>query len=177
MKSRKGKILLRAGIAALAVAIVVLAAGVHYVRTQIPKEIIPDIRAAIGARGVADPDARFKKFLENRYGSMDEPANRERAFEGFFNRDHIKAMQLIVKHSPPGQRLANIRATANWLANYRQNMSPQEKGDLADYFQSDSGRAALQAATGQFLNQDAEYRSATTPVINQLMTILSGVKK
>ena len=161
----------------MVILILVTAAGVHYLRTHIPKEIIPDIRAAISARDIADPDARFKKYLESRYGSMDVPANRERAFEDFFNRDHITAMQLIVKHSPPDQRRANIRATANWLGNYRRNMSRQEAADLSNYFQSDEGRAALQGATAQFMNQDAEYRSATTPVINQLMTILAGVKQ
>jgi hypothetical protein len=56
-------------------------------------------------------------------------------------------------------------------------MSPQEKADLANYFQSDAGREALQGANAQFMNQDPEYRSATTPVVNQLMTILSGVRQ
>jgi hypothetical protein len=177
MKNRKLKIILQVAGVMAAVTMVAVLAGLYYVRTHIPKEIIPDIRAAISARGVADPDARFKKYMESRYGSMDDPANREHAFEDFFNRNHIVAMQLIVKHSPPDQRRANIRATANWLSNYRQNMSPQEKADLANYFQSDEGRAALQGATAQFMNQDAEYRSSTTPVINQLMTILSGVKQ
>lgn len=168
--------MLRAGIAVLLVGIIAIAAGIHYIHTHIPKEIIPDIRAAISARGVTDPDARFRKYMENRYGSMDNPAHRERAFEDFFNRDHIKAMQLIVKHSPPDQRRANIRATANWLANYRQTMTSQEKMDLSAYFQSDQGRAALQMGTAQFMAQDAEYRSSTSPVINQLMTTLSGLK-
>jgi len=171
------KNLLPAGITALVLLIIMIVAGIHYVHTHIPREIIPDLRAAISARDVVDADARFKKYLENRYGSMDDPANRERAFEDFFNRDHITAMQLIVQHSPPGQRSANIRATANWLGNYRQSMSPQEKADLANYFQSDAGREALQGANAQFMNQDPEYRSATTPVVNQLMTILSGVRQ
>jgi succinate dehydrogenase flavin-adding protein (antitoxin of CptAB toxin-antitoxin module) len=169
--------MLRVGLTLLLLAIITVVAGMHYIHTHIPKEIIPDIRAAISARGLTDPDARFKKYMESRYGSMDDPAHREHAFEDYFNRDHIKAMQLIVKHSPPDQRRANIRASANWLANYRQTMSPQEKADLADYFQSDQGREALQAATAQFMNQDAEYRSSTTPVINQLMTTLSTVKQ
>lgn len=177
MKNRKLKFILR--LAGLMVAIVILAvaAGLYYVRRHIPKEIIPDIRSAIAARDVADPDARFRKYMENRYGSMDDPAHRERAFEDFFNRDHIIAMQLIVKHSPPDKRQANIRATANWLANYRQTMTPQEKTELASYFQSDQGRAALQGGTAQFMAQDAEYRSSTSPVINQLMTTLSGLKQ
>ena len=177
MKNRKLKIILQ--VAGVLVAIVILAglAGIYYVHKHIPKEIIPDIRAAISARGVADPDARYKKYLESRYGSMDDPANREHAFKDFFNRDHITAMQLIVKHSPPDQRKANIRASADWLSNYRQNMTPQEKTDLANYFQSDEGRQALQGANAQFMNQDAEYRSSTTLVINQLMTILYNVKQ
>lgn len=168
--------MLGAGIAVLLLGIITIAAAIHYIHTHIPKEIIPDLRAAISARGITDPDARFRKYMENRYGSMDIPAHRERAFEDFFNRDHIMAMQLIVKHSPPDQRRANIRATANWLANYRQTMTSQEKTDLDAYFQSSQGRAALQAGTAQFMAQDAEYRSATSPVINQLMTTLSGLK-
>jgi len=177
MNSRRKKILWRAGIVVLVVGIITIVAGIHYVHTYIPKEILPDIRAAISARGVIDPDARFRKYMENRYGSMDDPAHRERAFEDFFNRDHIRAMQLIVTHSPPDQRRANIRATANWLASYRQTMTSQEKSDLSIYFHSDEGRAALQAGTAQFMAQDAEYRSSTSPVINQLMTTLSGLKQ
>ena len=134
-------------------------------------------RAAIGARGEQDADARFHKYLENRYGSLEDPVHREKAFEDFFNRNHIKTLQLIVQHSPPDQRQANIMATARWLAHYRQDMSAQEKADLANYFQSEAGQAALQGATAQFLSQDPEYRSATTPVINQLMTTLTGVKQ
>jgi hypothetical protein len=177
MKSRRGKILLRAGMALLLAGIIAIVAGIHYVRTHIPKEILPDIRAAISARGVTDPDARFRKYMENLYGSMDDPAHRERAFEDFFNRDHIVAMQLIVRHSPPDQRRANIRATANWLANYRQTMTSQERIDLSTYFQSGEGRAALQTGTAQFMKQDAKYRSSTSPVINQLMTTLAGLKQ
>jgi hypothetical protein len=115
--------------------------------------------------------------LEGRYGSLNNPTNRERALEGFFNPSHIKAMRLIVQYSPPDQRRPNIKATADWLANYRQSMSPQEKADLANYFASDAGQAALQGATAQFMSQDPEYRSATTPVINQLMTTLTQLKQ
>jgi len=151
--------------------------GVHYYRRHIPAELIPDIRAAIAARGEPDPDARLHKFLEGVYGSLDDPANRERAFKGFFNANHIKAMQILVKHSPPTQRQANIEAMSRWVSSYRQNMTPQEQNDLGNYFKSGAGQNSLQAATALFMAQDAVYRASTVPVIMELMTTLQAVHK
>ena len=82
---------------------------VHRIR-QLPPELMQDIRAGIAARNITDPNQRFEKFLEGRYGPQNDPVNQRAAFLGFFNPDHIKAMQLLVKHSPESQRQANINA-------------------------------------------------------------------
>src|ERR1035438_2320480 len=145
MKRRKVKTILWTGISALVLVTVATIVGICYFRRHIPAEIIPDIRAAIAARNVPDPDARLKKYLTGLYGSLDDPTNRERVFEDFFNVKHIKAMQIHVNHSPPEQRLANIQAMSNWISDYRQNMSPEEKSTLGDYFQIEARRCTLRA--------------------------------
>lgn len=177
VKNQKSKIIIRAIVLVAAAGVLATVAGLHYLHKHIPAEIIPDIRAAIAARHIADPNARLARYLERLYGPLDKPANRERAFKDFFNANHIKAMQLIVKHAPPGQRRANIQAMAQWISNYQQTMSPDEKTALAAYFQSSAGQAALQAATAQFMQQDAVYRCETVPVITQLMSTLATVNK
>lgn len=177
MKNRKFKTILWAGGAVAAALVLAGMAGFYYFHRHIPAELIPDIRAAIAARQEPDPDARLHKFLEGVYGSLDDPANRARAFKGFFNANHIKAMQILVKHSPPTQRQANIQAMSRWISSYRQTMSDQERNDLGDYFQSSAGQASLQAATALFMSQDAAYRANTVPVITELMTTLHAVRK
>jgi hypothetical protein len=177
MKSRKAKIILWAGGAVAALLVLAGISGAYYFHRHIPAEIIPDIRAAIAARNEPDPDVRFHKYLEGLYGSLEDPAHREKAFEDFFNPNHIKAMQILVKHSPPNQRQANIQATSRWVSSYRQTMSSQEKNDLGDYFQSGAGRSSLQAATALFMSQDAVYRANTVPVVTELMTTLQAVRK
>lgn len=54
-----------------------------------------DIRAGLAAHAIQDPDARLLRYLEARYGSMDDPAHRQDAFLDFFNLDHIKGLQLL----------------------------------------------------------------------------------
>ena len=165
------------GISIVVLAAVVSLAGIYYVRRHIPAEIVPDIRAAIAARHETDPDARLHKYLEGLYGPLDDPANRQRAFVAFFDANHIKAMQILVRHSPPGQRSANIQAMARWVSDYRQNLSPSETSALGNYFATAAGQSALQNATAQFMSQDAVYRSATVPVITELMITLNAVRK
>ncbi len=177
MKSRKTKIILWTGISVVVLVALVAVAGIYYVRRHIPAEIVPDIRAAIAARHETDPDARLHKYLEGLYGPLDDPANRQRAFVAFFDANHIKAMQILVRHSPPDQRSANIQAMARWVAGYRQNLSPSEKSALGNYFATGAGQSALQNATAQFMNQDAVYRCSTVPVITELMTTLNAVRK
>ena len=171
------KVFLRLGLAAFLSLVLLVLLGGYYLHRHIPPELLPDLRAAIAARHVQGAANRLNQYLANRYGSLDDPAHREKAFEDFFNPDHIKAMQLIVKHSPADQRLANIQATADWIQNYRQTMSSQEKSDLQAYFNSGNGQASLQMATAQFMTQDPEYRSTVVPVIEQLMTTLASVRQ
>jgi len=177
MKSRTTKIIVWIGVSVTVLATVAIIVEKHYSHRHLPTEIIPDIRAAIAAANVTDSDAQIKNYLEELYGSLDDPANRERAFKGFFNGSHIQAMQIILQYSPPDQRRANVQSMANWVASYRQNMSAQEKRSLGDYFQSGDGQSVLKSATAQFMGQDAEYRSATVPVITELMTTLNALKK
>ena len=56
---------------------------VHRIR-QLPPELMQDIRAGIAARNITDPNQRFEKFLEGRYGPLTDPANQQKAFLGFF---------------------------------------------------------------------------------------------
>ena len=142
-----------------------------------PAGIMKDLQAGIAARQIKDPDERFRKYLEQRYGPLSDPANRQKAFLGFFNTDHIRALQVLVKHSPPDQRQANIKATADWIAEYRATLSPQERADLVAQIQSDAGRAMLKQAMGLYNSQDVYYRGSTVPVISQLLTTLHGLEK
>ncbi len=74
-----------------------------------PPGLMKDIRAGLAARHIQDPDQRLLKYLEGRYGSMSDPAHRQEVFLDFFNVEHIKALQLMVKHSPEAHRQANYR--------------------------------------------------------------------
>jgi hypothetical protein len=92
MKTKKTKIFFWIGFSMIVLCAVATIAGISYFRRQLPAEIITDIRAAIAARNLADPDARLNKYLTGLYGSLDDPTHRERAFEDFFNPSHFKAM-------------------------------------------------------------------------------------
>jgi hypothetical protein len=158
--------------------LVFVAAGayvVHRIR-QLPPELMQDIRAGIAARDIADPNQRFEKFLESRYGSQNDPVNQRNAFLGFFDPDHIKAMQLLVKHSPKNQRQANIKAAANWVQQYRENLTPQQRADLAARILSPEGRATMQQATAVYNSQDVHYRDQSQAVISQLLTTIASLK-
>ncbi len=141
-----------------------------------PAGMMKDIRAGIAARHIQDADERLLKYLDVRYGPMSDPANRQRAFLDFFNVDHIKGLQLLVRHSPPAQRQANIDAMARWVAAYRTSLTPGERAALNARFQSAQGRAMLRRATAQYNAQDVEYRGATAPVISQLLRTIYDVE-
>lgn len=160
--------------------LVILVAGaivVHRIRQRIPPELMQDIRAGIAARNIPDADQRFQKFLEGRYGSQSDPANRQKAFLDFFNVDHIRALQLIVKHSPENMRQANINATAKWLEQYRQSLSPEQRADLRARLQTPDGAAMLRQATAQYNSQDVQYRGQTAAVISQLLKTIASLQK
>jgi len=163
-----------AGVAALA--LVVAGAYVRHRVRQLPPELMQDIRAGIAARNIADPDQRFAKFLEGRYGVQSDPANQRNAFLGFFESDHIKAMQLLVQHSPEKQRQANIDAAANWVQHYRENLTPQQRADLIAHILSPEGRAAMKQATGVYNSQDVHYRDKSQAVVSELLTTIASLQ-
>jgi len=149
------------------VVLAVVGAVVAYrIRQRLPPELMQDIRAGIAARNVPNADQRFQKYLEGRYGPQTDPANQQKAFLDFFNVDHIRALQLMVKHSPESQRQANINASAKWVEQYRQSLSAQ----------SPAGRSMLQKATAQYNAQDVQYRGQTAPVISQLLKTISSLQ-
>jgi hypothetical protein len=148
---------------------------VHRIR-QLPPELMQDIRAGIAAREITDPNQRFEKFLEGRYGSQNDPTNQRNAFLGFFAADHIKAMQLLVKHSPKKQQQANINAAAQWVQQYRENLTPQQRADLAARLLSSEGLATMQQATAVYNSQDVHYRDQSQAVVSQLLTTIVRLK-
>jgi hypothetical protein len=176
MKAKTKKILWWAA----AVLVVLLVAGAVYVARvvrRLPPDLMADVRAGVAARHITDPDARLAKYLENRYGSMDDPAHRRDVFTNFFNPEHIKSMQILVKHSPPAQRKANIQSMAKWIHNYRESMTPQERADLAAHLQHGGGQALLAQATAQYNSQDVAYRGLTAPVISELLNTIASLQQ
>lgn len=167
---------LRLLVVGLVLSVVVAAALWMYLRWTIPPGMSKDIRAGIAARGIADPDERLTRYLELRYGALNEAANRERVFLDFFNIDHIKALQLMVRHSPEDQRQANIQAMARWIEGYRNTLTAQERAALNEKFQRPEGRVMLRKATAQYNSQDVHYRGMTAPVISQLLNTISSVQ-
>ncbi len=139
-----------------------------------PMEVTQDIRAAVAAKNAPRP---VDRFLELRYGSMSDPANRQKAFLDFFNVGHIEGLQIIVRHTPESMKRSNTEAMARWVAEYRQTMTPEEKRALGEIFNSDNGRTRLQQATAKYLQQDVYYRAHTAPVITELMTTVAVVQK
>ncbi len=167
---------LAAGSALLVFALVGVGVVQHF-RHRLPPELMLDIRAGIAARNISDPDLRFQKFLEGRYGSLSNPTNRQTAFLGFFDPDHIRAMQLLVRHSPANMRQANINASAKWLEHYRESLTGQERADLTARLQSAAGQSLLRQANAQYNSQDVWYRGQTAPVVSQLLKTVSNLQK
>jgi hypothetical protein len=139
-----------------------------------PVEALQDLRAAAAVRNNAKP---VEQFLEIRYGPLNEPANRQKAFLDFFNIGHIEGLYLIVGRIPVEHRQSRIEAMAQWIADYRRTMSPEEKQELGTYLRSEAGRATLQQATAQYLQKDVRFRAATASVIQELMATLAAVDK
>jgi hypothetical protein len=138
-----------------------------------PLEAVQDLQAAAKARNSPRP---VERYLEERYGPMTEPANRQRAFLDFFNIGHIEGLYIIVSHMPGGRKQKSIDAMAEWVAGYRRTMSPEEKAALNQYLRSDAGRSILQRAASEYLQKDVHFRAATAPVIQELMTTVSTVQ-
>lgn len=176
MKTRTTRIVLCAGIAAFILAAVGAGLWVRALRRYPPKELMKDVRAGLAARHVREPQARVETFLEARYGSLSDPANRQKAFLDFFNVEHIRGLNFLVSHTPAEQKQANTQAMAQWIAHYRATMSPEERAALQAQLNSEAGRAMLRQATGQFQSQDVYYRGAQRAVIAELMTTLASLR-
>ena len=172
--TRRARILRWTGASAVLVAGLGGALWIHQFRHYTPAEAVQDVQAALAARGAPKP---LEQFLELRYGTLSDPANRQKAFLDFFNVGHIKGLNFLVTRMAPARHQANIKATAEWIANYRQTLTPAEKQSLNNYLRTDAARATLQQATDQYLSQDVRYRSASAPVIAELLTTLVEVQK
>lgn len=171
---KSGRILLWTGAVALLVVAATAAYWLYRFGRYTPAEVRADLRAAVAARDAPQPVARF---LELRYGSMAEPANRQKAFLDFFNPGHIEGLQIIVRHTPGHLQASNTLAMAEWVAHYRRTMTPAEKAVLGAYFNSEAGRARLRQATSRYLAQDVHYRAHTAPVIRELMITVAAVQQ
>ncbi|HEX7652274.1 MAG TPA: hypothetical protein VF607_02135 [Verrucomicrobiae bacterium] len=161
----------------LALLLAILAGLVIHRLHQLPPEFMLDIKAGMAARGIQDADQRFEKYLEGRYGPQTNAANRDKVFLDFFNLEHIRAMQMMVKHSPVAQRQANIDATARWVQKYRNSLTDDQKEKLRQQLLSDDGKALLKNATTQYNQQDVQYRGQTAPVISQLLTTIAQLQR
>jgi hypothetical protein len=177
MKRRVIKVLLWTGL----IAVVLLGAGTaawfRAFRHYPPKAIRSDIRAGLAARHVREPKARVEAFLEARYGPLNDPANRQRAFLGFFELDHIQGLHFIVTHTPANQKRANTQAMADWIAHYRATMTPEERAGLQARLNAPEGEAMLRRAAAQYRSQDVYYRAAQQPVITELLTTVAALRK
>ncbi len=160
------------------VALLLLALGtmvwIQHFHRYTPIEVAQDLRAGVAARNAPNP---VERFLELRYGALTLPANRQRAFLDFFNVGHIEGLQIIVHHMKGAQRETNIAAMAQWIADYRRTMSPEERESLNVYLRSDAGRLTVQQATAKYLSQDVYYRAATASVIRELVATLAEARK
>src|SRR5512139_2980698 len=100
-----------------------------------------DVKAGLAARNAPQP---VEEFMELRYGPMTEPANRQKAFLDFFNVGHIEGLHALVNRIPASYHEVAIANMAQWVADYRRTLSPQEQASLRDYFQTESGRHTLE---------------------------------
>jgi hypothetical protein len=173
-KPGRGRRWLWIGLTLLVVAAAATGGWIWRFRTYTPAAVARDLKAAFQSRNASQPAVHF---LELRYGPLSEPENRQKAFVNFFNVDHMEGLYRITAKMQGAQKTTNIAATAQWIADYRNNMTPEEKQSLGDYLRSPTGREALARATVEYLKRDVEYRSATAPVIAELMATIAHVQK
>jgi hypothetical protein len=171
---RRTKLLLWASAVVIVLAAVATVLWTRRFHQFTPLEAVQDLQAAAKARYSPKP---VEKYLEERYGPMNEPSNRQKAFLDFFNIGHIEGLYIIVSHMPGGRKEKSINAMADWVAGYRRAMSADEKAALNNYLRSDAGRSTLQRAASEYLQKDVHFRAATAPVIQELMTTVSTVQQ
>jgi hypothetical protein len=177
MKKRTTRILLWGSLAGLILVGAGAAVWVRTFRYYRLKDVMEDVQAGLKARHIKEPQARVEAFLEARYGPLTEPANRARVFLDMFNEDHIKGLNFIVSHTPAEHKQANTQAMAQWIANYRVTMTPDERVILQARLNSEEGRAMLRQATARYQAQDVYFRGAQKPVIRELMTTLAALRE
>jgi hypothetical protein len=85
-------------------------------------------------------------------------------------------MQFLVRHSPAKMRQANIDASARWVQQFRESLSPEQRTDLAARLQAGGGDSMLAGATAQYNSQDVRYRGQTAPVVSQLLKTIAMAK-
>lgn len=139
-----------------------------------PVEVALDLKAAAMARTAPN---QVERFLEARYGPLNNPTNRQKAFLDFFNVGHIEGLYLLVNRMPEKYRAGSIAGMAQWVADYRRTMTPEEKESLRAHLQSDPGRLTLRQATSRYLRQDVYYRGDTAQVIAELMATLAAIQQ
>lgn len=154
-----------------------IAFGLRLLWHRPPRGMMRDIRAGLAAKDIADPDERLRKYMEERYGSMDDPARRNEAFLDFFNLERIKTLQFLVKHAPADRRQDSIDAMARWVETYRQSLTSEDRAALNARFQTPEGQAMLRRATAQYNSQDVQYRGRTAVVISQLLRTIREVEQ
>lgn len=162
-----------AGIIGVVVCVLGVTLWKRHFRDYTPVEAALDLKAGFEARHASVP---AKKFLELRYGPQTDPANRAAAFIDFFNAGHIEGLYLMVGNRSNQGTRDGVAAIAQIFRDYRRNMTPDETKALADRFNSDAGRAQIQAATASYQSKDARFRAVAAPVIQELMTTLATVQ-
>jgi hypothetical protein len=161
-------------------AVVILLAGlawrlwVRQFHEYTPVEALQDLEAASQVGPAPRP---VERFLELRYGTMTDPANRQKAFLDFFNIGHIKGLNFLVAHIEPEHRQANIDAMGEWVAHYRATLAPEERAALGAYLRSDAGRARIQQAAAEYMREDVHFRAATAGTVRELLTTVAAVQK
>ncbi len=146
---------------------------IKHFRTYTPAAVAMDLKAAIAVRHLEQP---VPQFMELRYGPMTEPDNRQRAFLDFFDPGHMEGLYIIVGHMKGPRKQANINAMAQWVTNYRDTMTPQERETLRAYLNTDAGKNKIHTATANYLKKEVDYRASTAPVITALMSTLAAVE-
>jgi hypothetical protein len=132
-------------------------------------------RAEAEAR--AQADAGFAWWLAHQFGSLDVPANREKAFLSFLDSKRIKWFCLTARLSPTQQNRRDAEAAARWIAKYRAAMTPEERADLQARLNSDTGRAMLQQANAAFQSQEVSFRGNVTPAVAEVLTTVAELQQ
>ena len=164
----------------LALAVLAIAAWMCFPHRYIhhyPRAVREDIRAAFSCWRPGDtPDQTFRRYLEIGFGPLTNPTNRQKAFLSFFDPDLLAARFVIMSRTPAKYNEANIAAAARWMAEYRANLSPEERSALRRSLLSPAAQARIQQATTQYETWSADLRGATAPVFVEALATLKALR-